>query len=285
MASLIHPANHLPEPRIRPGMNLTRTVAAAAATLLVSGLGVAVASAPTQAAGVFTVTARVSETEPEQGDKIKIKGTVSPAKPGSTVLLQKKYSGDKKWKDVGTDKLNAKGKFKFKDQVDSVRFREYRVLKAAEGGRAAGESNKVGVTVFGWRYLTSLGAVSGSGTYETGSVNINAKAYENSIISVSHEDEGSIAYNIDRKCKEFVVRAGLSDSSEITATGNIVLKADTTTFYSNSFDLTESAPVSRDVTGVFRITMDWTSTNTDGTPTDQSGAVVALGSPKLLCSF
>jgi hypothetical protein len=265
-------------------MNLTRTVAAVAATVLVSGLGVATTTSATQAAGTFTVTATVSQAEPEQGETIKIKGLVSPARPGSTVVLQKKYADQEKWKKVGTDKPNAKGRFKFTDKVDSVRSRQYRVVKSAEGGRSAGRSAKLGVTVFGWRYLTSLGSVSGSGTYETGSVNINAKPYENSIVGVAYDDEGSIAYNLDRKCKEFSSRVGVGDSSEITSTGTVTLKADTTSFYTNSFALTESAPVTHDVTGVFRITMDWTSSNTEGTPEDQSGAVVALGSPRLLCS-
>lgn len=266
-------------------MNLQRTVAALSATVLVSGLAVAATSTPTAAAGTFTVTATVNQAEPEQGDAVVIRGVVKPARPGSTVLLQKKYDGQKVWKDVGTDKLNAKSRFKFKDKVDSVRHRQYRVVKAAEGNRAKGTSKKLGVTVFGWRYLTSLSAATGSGTYEAGVVNINAKAYENSVVSVPGYDEGSIAYNLDRKCKRFTARVGLGDASQITATGHVTLKADTTPFYANSFQLTESAPVTRDVTGVFRITMAWTSTNTEGTETDQSGAVVALGAPKLLCSF
>ena len=33
------------------------------------------------------------------------------------------------------------------------------------------------------------------------------------------------------------------------------------------------------------MTFDWTSTNTEGTEIDQSGAVIAIGSPRLLCSF
>jgi len=55
--------------------------------------------------------------------------------------------------------------------------------------------------------------------------------------------------------------------------------------YQNSFGLTQSAAVAFDLTGVFRITVDWTSSNTEGTPENQSGAVIAVGSPRLLCNF
>jgi hypothetical protein len=43
--------------------------------------------------------------------------------------------------------------------------------------------------------------------------------------------------------------------------------------------------VTLDLTGVFRITVDWTSHNTAGTEEDQSGAVIAVGTPRILCSF
>ena len=201
------------------------------------------------------------------------------------MVLQKRYGTTGKWKKTDTDTLNSKGKFKFRDKVGSVRFRQYRVLKPADGNTKAGKSNKLGVTVFGWRDLTSLNPVSSLGTGETGSVTINATAYAQSIVGNKFGNSGSIAYNINRGCKRFEGRAGLSDSSALTASGAITVLGDTTGLYSNSFGLAQSAPVALDVTGVFRITVDWTSSNTEGTPEDQSGAIIALGSPRLLCSF
>ena len=280
---------------MNPTRTLTRSMAALAACSLVAGLAVATtttssqASAPAgthdRAGNTFKVTLTVSNDEPEQFSTIKLKGQVKPLRPGSKVVLQKKGADDDKWRNFDTDVLNNKGKFKFKDKIDTVRFRQYRVVKAAEGGRRAGKSNLVGVTVYGWRDLTSLAPVAATGTGETSSVKINGTDYAQSIQGNNWGNAGSIAYNIDRKCKRFSGRVGLSDSSDITATGAITLKADTTPFYSNSFGLTQSAPVTRDVTNVFRITVDWTSSNTEGTPEDQSGAIIAVGSPRLLCSF
>ena len=54
---------------------------------------------------------------------------------------------------------------------------------------------------------------------------------------------------------------------------------------SQSLAALDSSPVSLDLTDVFRITVDWTSSNTAGTEEDQSGAIIAVGSPRILCSF
>lgn len=274
-------------------MTTTRTIAAAAAVTLLAGLGTAASTTSSQAqstapapkAARYEVTATVSNAEPLQGDKVTIRGSVTPGKAGAKVVLQKRYGTSGKWKKTDTDTLNSRGKFKFRDKVGSVRFRQYRVLKPADGSTKAGRSKKLGVTVYGWRELTSLSPVAANGTGETSSVTINATAYEQSIIGNSYGNTGSIAYNINRGCKRFEGRVGLSDSSAITATGDVRLSGDTTQLYRNSFGLTQSAAVALDLTGVFRITVDWTSSNTEGTPENQSGAVIAVGSPRLLCSF
>lgn len=274
---------------------LSHSLAAIAASTLVAGLAVAATTTSSQAsasAGThdradrpFKVTATVSNDEPEQGTKIKIKGTVKPLRPGAKVRIEKRYDEDDKWKLAGKAVINKKGKFKFTDEVDSVRHRLYRVVKSAGDNRTKGKSKNLDVTVYGWRYLTSLSPVAATGTGETSSLKINGNAYEQSVQGNAYGNAGSIAYNIDRKCKRFEGRVGLSDTSEITATGTITLKADATSFYTNSFSLTQSASVARDVTNVFRLTVDWTSSNTEGTELDQSGAVIAVGSPRLLCSF
>jgi hypothetical protein len=84
-------------------MTTTKGIAAAAAVTLLAGLGTAVGATSSQAqtnahtpataskAAGFEVTAKVSNAEPEQGDRIKIRGSVKPARPGSEVVLQKRY--------------------------------------------------------------------------------------------------------------------------------------------------------------------------------------------------
>ena len=233
----------------------------------------------------FEVTAKVSNPEPTLGDKFTIRGEVKPARPGQVVKLQLRFGTSGKWQTTKTDVLNAKSKYKFVAEAISVRFRQYRVVKPAQGATKSGKSAKLGVTVYGWRDLTSLSPVATNGTGETGSVTINATAYEQSIVGNSYANSGSIAYNINRGCKRFEGRVGLSDSSALTATGEVKILGDTTGLYASSFGLTQSAAVGLDLTGVFRITVDWASTNTAGTPENQSGAIIAVGSPRLLCNF
>jgi hypothetical protein len=278
-------------------MTTTKTIAAAAAVTLLAGLGTAATTSSSQAQtdraqtgaqmqkARYQVTATVSDAEPLQGDKIKIRGSVTPFAQGAKVVLQKRYGTSGKWKKADTDTLNNRGGFKFTEKVNSVRFRQYRVIKKADGTTKSGRSEKLAVTVFGWRQLTSLSPVTANGTGETGSVTINATTYEQSVVGNNTGNSGSIAYNVNRACKRFEGQVGLSDSSAITATGDIKLSGDTTSLYQGSFGLTQSAPVVLDLTNVFRITVDWTSSNTEGTPENQSGAVIAIGSPRLLCSF
>jgi hypothetical protein len=133
-------------------------------------------------AGAFKVTATVNKTEPLEGSKVKIKGSVKPAVPGATVTLQLRYADQKKWKNLATDKLSGQGRFRFKDKVSSVRERKYRVVKKASAGHAAGHSKSLNVTVFGWRDLTSLSPATATlfGEWQTG-VKMNGVEYPDSL--------------------------------------------------------------------------------------------------------
>ena len=236
-----------------------------------------------RAAKRFTVTAKVNNVEPMRGDRVKVRGKVTPARPGEVVKLQLRYGAGTKWKTIDTDELNRQGKYKFFDKVKTVRFRQYRVLKPASGDRRAGKSPKVGVTVYDWRDLTSLSPASASNTFEVPSVTMNAIAYPKSLLG--NGNPGSIDYNLNRACKTLEGTFGLDDTSAASATGTVELRADGASRYAGAFTLTQSQFVSRDVRGVFRISVLWSSANTEGTPENQSGAKVAVGSPRVLCSF
>jgi hypothetical protein len=274
-------------------MTTTRTIATAAVVTLLTGLGAAVTATTSHAqttqttqaaakAARYEVTATVSDTEPVQGDTITFRGSVTPGKAGAVVVLQKRYGTTAGWKRAGTDTLNRSGRFTFHDQVGGLRWRQYRVIKHGDRTRRAGWSTKLGVTVYGWRDLTSL-TPAGAATGETDSVVINGVSYPQSLIGSGSGNAGTLIYEVKRDCKRFEGQVGLSDTSAPTSTGHISLRRRTTTLYANSFGLTESEPVVLDLTGVHKLTLDWTSTNTEGTPEDQSGAVIAVGSPRILC--
>jgi hypothetical protein len=253
--------------------------AALSATALASADAAPGHHATAARAGTFTVSASVNKAEPLQGSKVKIKGSVKPAAPGAKVTLQLRYADQKKWKTVATDTLSGKSKFTFKDKVSSVRERKYRVVKAGNQNRGAGHSKSLKVTVFGWRDLTSLSpaTLSGFGEYENG-VKMNGVAYPNSLRSYTPYPPGSpnsIDYNLNRACKTFRGVAGLDDSSPASGSTTIQMSTDGTLRYTGSFALTQSAPVTFDVTKVFRITVSATPTNGNA----------AVGTPQVLCSY
>jgi hypothetical protein len=260
-------------------MHVRTFTAATALALSVAGtaaLAPAASAAPTPAPkpGVFTVTASVDETAPLVGDKVTIKGKVRPAVPGAQVNLQVKYDGRKGWKTIGHDRLNGAGKFRFTDKVGSVRERRYRVVKPAGGHRAAGQAKTDKVTVFGWRDLTSLAPATTPSMYEMDAV-INGVAYPRSLRGTTAASS-SVDYNLNRDCTAFRGTAGLDDSSPSTGSAVVSVTADGVQKYSGTFALAQSAPVSLDTAGVFRLTVSAAATN---------GGLGAVGTPQVLCSF
>ena len=70
--------------------------------------------------------------------KVKIKGTVSPAAPGAGGHAAGAVRGPQELEDHRPRRLCCASKVKFKDKVGSVRERKYRVVKPAGPNRAAG---------------------------------------------------------------------------------------------------------------------------------------------------
>lgn len=234
---------------------------------------------PAAKAAAYSVSLKVNKAEPLQGSRVKLKGTVKPAAPGSVVTLQLRYADQHKWKSIDTAKLSPSSRFSFKDKVSTVRERKYRVVKKADPGHAAGQSPTVDVTVFGWRTLTSLSPATTSSMYEVASTNINGVAYPDSIRSASPYPgypAPSIEYNLNRGCKAFQATVGLDDSSPASGAASVLISTDTTPRFAGNFTLTQGAPVTFDVTKVFRISFSVSPSN---------GGLAAVGTPQVLCSF
>ncbi len=231
-------------------------------------------------AGAFTVTATVNKSEPLTGSKIKIKGSVKPAAPGSRVILQVRYQDQKRWKSIDSTTLSAASKYKFKDKVTSIRERKYRVVKPAGAHRGTGHSQSLKVTVFGWRDLASLSPVA-LADFMPGDIKMNGVDYPGSLTTFGHPTPPSPPthtndYNLDRHCTAFRGVAGVDDRSPTAGSAQISLSTDGTLRYSGHFGLTQTAPVSFDLTNVFRLTV---------TGSAADGGVPALGTPQVLCSF
>jgi hypothetical protein len=253
--------------------------ALSSATVLASADAATHHARPSAKAGAFTVTASVNKTEPRVGTKVKIKGSVKPAAPGSRITLQIRYQDQNQWKTIDSTTLSAASTYKFKDKITSVRGRKYRVVKPAGPHRDAGHSPSVKVTVFEWRDLTSLEPATASAMSETLYVDFGGVRYPNSLRSYYFGPQSpnvSIEYNLNRACKFFRGTAGLDDSTPSGGSAVVSLATDGTARYSGTFGLTQSAPVAFDVTHVFRLTVG---------AANSLGGIGAVGTPQVLCSF
>jgi hypothetical protein len=260
-------------------MNLVRCAVATALTASVLAVGATTAADAAPHGAAYFVTAGVKKDAPELGDTIKIKGTVTPRAPRQSVRIQVRYADQKKWKTLGTARLDSHSNFTYKDKIGSVRERKYRVVKPASDGHRAGTSAKVDVTSYGWRSLTTVPTATSSGIYKASTVSMNAIAYPDSLLQsiyLGSPNPGTVDYNLGRKCVSFRGRVGLSDSSPAAGTAAITLLKDGVAAYSGSFGLTQSADVTLDVTNAFRLTVSSAST---------AGGLGAVGTPEVLCSF
>lgn len=266
-------------------MNLFRslTLAAVALALPAATLAPAQAAAPSErAARAYVVKATASKDAVVQGKRVVLTGTVRKARRGDRVRVQVRYDGGR-WKTSDlSDRVDRKGRFRISDKITSTSSRSYRVVKPAGRGLRAGRSKPVRVVVYSWRALPNLDQVNATATYPAGTVKINGKAYRDSISGSASEAQGTISYNLERRCRQLTTRVGLADTSQDAARGTASLKSDGVQKYAGSFGLTQSSPVTLDVTDVFRFTFDWAAVTT-GDPEVQPGAVVTLGTPQILC--
>lgn len=269
---------------------ITATALTAAALVLATSAVPAAHASPTtpapsaeRAARAHVVTASVNRAAVVQGGRVVVHGVVRSGERGDRVKVQVRYAGGRWQKTELTDRLDRHGRFAISDKIGSSRTRAYRVVKPAGDGRKAGHSRPVRVTVYSWRNLSSFTRVSRQNTWDQADVRINAVAYPDSVVADSRAAAGSIAYNLEGRCRQLETRVGVADTSAETATGRASLKLDGTERFSGSFALTQSSPVVMSVSGAFRLTFDWSSTNPAGPPEDQSGAHVALGNPRVLC--
>jgi NPCBM/NEW2 domain len=223
--------------------------------------------------GVYHVTASVNETEPLVHSKVKIKGSVSPAAPGAQVTVQVRYQGHQAWKPIGHARVSSAGTYRFRDKVNSVRERRYRVVMPATRHRGAGRAGTEKVTVFGWRNLDSVVPLPGGMLFRR-TATINATVYPHSLAGTLAP--GRIDYNLNRDCKSLDTVLGIDDGSPLGATATISVLGDGAQLHSATYSLTHAERVMRDLTGVFRLTI---------TSSQTGGATAAVGTPKVLCSF
>lgn len=213
-------------------------------TIIAAGvLALGAATLPLTAAhagSTWLVSIKASATTANAGQKLTFTGTVRPkgAAAGEKVLLQEKFKPGKPWVTQKKTTLSRSGKYQVSDRPSVNTRHEYRVVVPATTKHAQGVSATMKVTVYGWENLSSRSSVNRNGM-SNGTVNINGKAFENSV----YADWGTtqnIEYNLDHQCIRLRATFGISDDSTTGGQAEVDALSDGTNVYSHIFDLGQS---------------------------------------------
>jgi hypothetical protein len=251
---------------------LAATVALAAGSLALT--------APTQAAPAraYKVTAKANlDVAVAKEDTVKLRGRVTPKAAGEKVVLQQRVGNKKKWTVSGNAKIKANGTYVLKDKPSTPGAREYRVLKPGSRGIQKGYSKSVEVQVYRWEKLVNR-ASGPSVNLQPAYVYIGTEGYSNSLATTIAGTPSSIEYTLGRKCTDLRATYALTDSSATGSSGAVTVTADGAVLAAHP--LAVGAIVADevlDVTGVFRLKLDLSTTATPA-------AVAAVATPEVLCT-
>ena len=254
-------------------------ITALAATVALTAGSLAL-TAPSQAAPAraYKVTDKANlEVAVAKEDTVKIRGRVTPKAAGQKVILQQRVGNKKKWNATGNAKVKKNGTYVLKDKPTTPGSREYRVLKPGKGAVKKGYSKPVQVQVYRWEKL--INRVSGpSVNLEPAYVYIGNEPYSSSLATTTSGTPSSIEYTLGRKCTDLRASYALTDSSATGSSGAVTVSADGALLASHSLAVgTLVADEVLDVTGVFRLKLDLSTTATPA-------AVAAVATPEVLCT-
>jgi hypothetical protein len=239
-------------------------------------LAAPVHAAPAKA-DAYTVTASINKTVAiGKEDVLKVRGKVTPKAAGQKVILQQRVGGKKKWKATGTATIKKNGTYKVTDDPSTPGTREYRVVKPASMGIGKGTSKVLEVEVYAWQKLLSRVSGPRENLYPTG-VTIGAEYYSHSLATVTSGTPASVEYTLGRKCTDLRTTYALTDSSATGSSGQVTVTTDGTVVASHALAIGTVVDGSMDVSDVFRIRLDLT---TSATP----AAVAAIAKPEVLCT-
>jgi hypothetical protein len=256
------------------------TVAAALAVAVAGTIAPAHAGGASDSAvaAKYRVTLKVSEKEAvEDETKITLTGKVRPNPNGGRVTLQLRYEGEERWQNLRTAKLKSNGSYKFTDKPRSREERSYRVVKATDGKARKGVSKERAVEVSGWDWLIYETPSASANVLETVEMPINGENYRNTLYGDRTKATAFTEFTLGRKCSLFEATFGLSDRTETGGQAGIAARNDGVQVYGRLFDLGQSELKQINVTGVYRLRMDFAQVDT--TPDTEPSA----GAARVLC--
>jgi hypothetical protein len=245
-------------------------------------LGVALLPLTSAHAGTtWIVTVKASAGKVNAGQKVTFTGSVKPrgAAAGSKVVLQERFKPGAPWKDQRKAKIGSAGKYTVSDTPSTNTTHAYRVVMPALGKHTKGVSKTVKVTVYGWVNLTTQESVNFNGL-TFGSVDINGKAFPDSVYSFRTRQTSSVEFNLNHQCDALRSTFGISDDSSTGGEAEDGILSDGTSVYDKTFDLGQSEHKTVPLATPLKIKLLATDLNT----TSGTFGFGAFGTPQVHCT-
>lgn len=184
--------------------------AMALGAVLVAGSMTAAEAAPK----AYKVSAKVSKSTADVGNRIKISGKVSGESAsklkGDKVTIQRKYNGGG-WQKVGTAKISSKRSFSLSTRLVKGGTTSFRVVKSKSGKIRSGVSSTRTIKVYKWIDLTTAPTLELSGGLRNHPVTVNGKTYPRNIQS----SIGIVFLEFNpQNCTTFSTVVGFKDSEK-----------------------------------------------------------------------
>ncbi|MDR7085623.1 hypothetical protein J2X11_000462 [Aeromicrobium panaciterrae] len=249
----------------------------------VMALATAVTMSPAEAAS-YDVSASISTSSAQSGDGPFIKGSISPAHSGKTVLLERYYSGA--WHTLADTSTNSSGRYGVRLSPDDLDYNLGSMkFRARLYTPNTGKSSTVTKTIYGWRHLAYMTASSGDSLrfWDGGGELTVDGVYTDEGWHAGHLDGEGIGYtkwNLQEKCIRLQGFAGLDDDGSSTgAIGKLYIGLDGTSHdYDRTFDKFEYAELNKSLYKTHYMTFKSKRLNLD------ENTVVGVGYPRVLCS-
>ena len=257
--------------------------------LLALTLALGVLPAGAAYASTFSVTARAGRTTLTLGHTAQLRGKVSPARPGRKVALQQKHGGS--WTTLATAALSDTSGYSFRLAPTTAGVKTYRVVKPAQGGRTAGISPAVKVSVYRWHYVADLPTVAQQGVDAWDvDADITGIVFPRSVLvdadSGDGTDGGWFQTDLRGRCSTFQAQLGASADNAAGSTVGVKVSADdldhhtfSTTFGTTFGSGDPALGLTLPVDGATLLEVRGVAVG------DADGAALAVGSPRLLCRF
>ncbi|MEV7397841.1 hypothetical protein [Aeromicrobium sp. NPDC092404] len=252
-----------------------------------AGLLPATFLAPADAAGSYSVTAKVSATSINFGQEVTMTGKVSPSAAGAKIRIQRSHDDQDYvgFETVHTATIRSDGTFSktFEPSIGTYTWRAYKMYGQ---GRSGGASTPIAIHAYTWYQLANATWVhvlsddtGGPGRF--GPITVAGAPFK-SYWESKPDATGSTRWYLERSCRRFIGTVGLDDArSDAGAFGRVRVAGSPTLLLDKSMN--GSTKLAVDVS-FDPAKNSWLTISASRLHADKATAVV-VANPKVQCAF